>query len=192
MSFRARPAAICHSEPRPMVECEQSPPSYSKRWRLYSRLAGDASLSLSMTYAWGEILRCSTPRNDKQMSFRTYVRNPRLFVWDSSFRLRCIQNDITPWRLHRLVMSSRTHVRDLIQNRLDGDASLRSAWQPQNGKATKNGTVYDRPILSEESIFDSFIYFLITFSTSTVPSLYVVRTKFKPGASSLCTAPLIE
>ena len=37
-----------------------------------------------------------------------------------------------------------------------------------------------------------FYYFLITFSTSTVPSLYVVRTKFKPGASSLCTAPLIE
>ena len=69
MSFRARSAAICHSEPRPMVECEESPPSYSKRWRLYSRLAGDASLSLSMTYAWGEILRCSTPQNDKQMSF---------------------------------------------------------------------------------------------------------------------------
>ena len=43
----------CHSEPRPVVECEESPPSYSKRWRLYSRLAGDASLSLSMTYAWG-------------------------------------------------------------------------------------------------------------------------------------------
>ena len=75
-----RKVAPCHSEPRPMVECEESPPSYSKRWRLYSRLAGDASLSLSMTYAWGEILRCSTPRNDKQMSFRTYVRNPRLFV----------------------------------------------------------------------------------------------------------------
>ena len=34
-------------------QCEGSPLSYSKRWRLFSRLAGDASLLLSMTYAWG-------------------------------------------------------------------------------------------------------------------------------------------
>ena len=36
-----------------MVKCEGSPLCYSKRWRLFSRLAGDASLLLSMTYAWG-------------------------------------------------------------------------------------------------------------------------------------------
>ena len=44
LSFHARPTASCHTEPRPMAECEESPPSYSKRWRLYSRLDGDASL----------------------------------------------------------------------------------------------------------------------------------------------------
>ena len=68
-----------------MVKCEGSPLCYSKRWRLFSRLAGDASLLLSMTYAWGgEILRGFTPQNDKQMSFRMNMRNPRLLLMGDS------------------------------------------------------------------------------------------------------------
>ena len=253
-----RKVAPCHSEPRPMVECEESPPSYSKRWRLYSRLAGDASLSLSMTYAWGEILRCSTPRNDKQMSFRTYVRNPRLlfqeilrgftpqndiiqqraittnerfflptvvsmtaFLWVTSLchsergrqadeesltfyclrffiSLRSIQND------NRVIPSAREEslfhlepatdgVRDPIQYvRLDGDASLSLCMTTPKRKGNKKWGGHRPPHFIGGIDIRFFYYFLITFSTSTVPSLYVVRTKFKPGASSLCTAPLIE
>ncbi|MBS1353230.1 MAG: hypothetical protein HPZ82_06840 [Coprobacter sp.] len=48
-----------------MVKCEESPLSYSQRWRLFSRLAGDASLLLSMTDTWQEILQGKAFQDDK-------------------------------------------------------------------------------------------------------------------------------
>ena len=120
----------CHSEPRVMVECEESRNKYMFSRRFFG------ITSLRMTFSK------SKPFSMKAMSYRTKVRdfmpyvlfagdssfyvvpfrmtslhkgsspnvipseagrptrNLLLFVWDSSLRLRCVQNDIAPEECH--------------------------------------------------------------------------------------------